>query len=112
MAWLKEKELTASQRRIRRDLISQLEAKGLDKSYYVDLVNDYIIMLKTRDSLQEDIVKRGTLVEYNNGGGQSGFKKNDSIDQFNKICDRMAKHLDFLGIKPSDIIQEDDDDDL
>ena len=69
-------------------------------------------MLRTRDSLQKDINERGTLVEYNNGGGQSGFKKNDSIDQFNKICDRMVKHLDFLGIKPSDIIQEDDDDDL
>ena len=112
MAWISDKKLNSSQKSIRKDLLYQLQQKGQDTSYNRDLVNDYIVMLKTRDLLQKDIDERGTLIEYNNGGGQTGWKKNDSIEQFNKICDRMVKHLDFLGIKPSEVIMEDDDCDL
>ena len=112
VAWISDKKLSSPQRRIRNDLISQLEAKGQNTSYNRDLVNDYIVMLKTRDKLQNDIDERGTLLEYNNGGGQKGWKKNDSIDQYNKICDRMVKHLYFLGIKPSETVTGDDDDEL
>lgn len=112
MAWISDKKLTSYQKAIRKDLINQLESKGQNTSYYRDLVNDYVVMLRTRDRLQNDIDERGTLLPYNNGGGQSGWKKNDSIEQFNKICDRMVKHLDFLGIKPSEVVMEDDDCDL
>lgn len=112
MSWISDKKLKTAQKIIRDDLISQLEAKGQNTSYYRDLVNDYIVMLKTRDRLQQDIDERGTLLEYNNGGGQKGWKKNDSVEQFNKICDRMVKHLDFLGIKPNETVTEDDDDEL
>lgn len=101
--------MTAEQRRIRDDLIQQLEKKRQNTSYYEDLVNDYIVMMQTRDRLQKDIIDRGTLVEWSNGGGQKGFKKNDSIDQYNKICDRMIKHLDFLGIRPDETILNDDE---
>lgn len=106
------KNMTKEQKTVYNDLLIQLKLKGQDTSYYRDLVNDYIIMMKTRDKLQKDIELRGTLVEYNNGGGQKGFKKNDSVEQFNKICDRMIKHLDFLGIRPSETVSEGDDDEL
>ena len=106
------KKMTAEQKRIREDLLNQLRIKKQNTSYYEDLVNDYIVMMQTRDKLQKDIDERGTLIEYNNGGGQKGVKKNDSLEQFNKICDRMIKHLDFLGLRPSDILVEDDDDEL
>lgn len=106
------KDLTIEQKRIREDLLNQLKLKKQNTSYYEDLVNDYIVMMQTRDKLQEDIKERGTLIEYNNGGGQTGLKKNDSVEQFNKICDRMIKHLEFLGIKPSEHIVGDDDDEL
>lgn len=109
---LKTTELTSEQRKIKDDLLKQLAQKGQDVSYLKDLVNDYVIMMQTRDSLQKDIKDRGTLVEYDNGGGQKGIKKNDSVEQFNKICDRMIKHLDFLGIRPSEIVMGDDDDAL
>lgn len=105
------KDMNKEQKTVYNALIAQLEMKGQNTSYYRDLVNDYIIMMRTRDKLQKDIEARGTLVEYNNGGGQKGFKKNDSVEQFNKICDRMIKHLDFLGIRPSETVSEGDDDD-
>lgn len=107
MAWISDNKLTKVQKSIRNELIQQLQAKGQDTSYYKDLVNDYIVMLKTRDQLQKDIETRGTLLPW----GKT-FKKNDSVEQYNKICDRMTKHLDFLGIKPSEIVQGDDDDEL
>lgn len=107
-----KKNFTAEQRRIYDDLYSQLEAKGAISDYVLDLLNDYMKMMENRDRLQVDIEKRGTLIEYNNGGGQGGFKKNDSLDQLNKVLDRMEKRLDFLGIKPSELMMGADDDEL
>lgn len=106
------KNLTAEQRRIRDDLLKQLELREMNTSYYQDLVNDYLVMMQTRDKLQRDIEERGTLIYYCNGGGQEGFKKNDSIDSFNKICDRMIKHLEFLGINPNNVVQDGGDNKL
>lgn len=110
MAWLSNKELTTEQKRIRDDLMEQLEAKRCTTSYYRDLVNDYISMMRIRDDLQKKIDNLGTLIEYNYNG-MPNYKKNDAVDQFNKITDRMVKHLDFLGLKPVDTIKEEDDDD-
>lgn len=109
---IKIKDMTEEQRRIRDDLLDQLRKKNQDTSYFIDLVNDYIDMMQTRDRLQEDIRVHGTLIEYKNGANQAGWKKNDSLEQKNKINDRMIKLLDFLGIKPSETIVDDDDDDL
>ncbi len=108
---IKSQVLTNEQKRVRNSLVEQLKLKRQATPYYLDLVNDYITMMRIRDRLQKDIDEKGTLVEYNNGGGQRGYKKNDSVDQFNKICDRMIKQLDFLGIKPSETILEEDEDD-
>ena len=55
MAWLADKELSTYQKRIRNDLLRQLEQQGKDTSYYRDMVNDYIVMMRTRDQLQEKI---------------------------------------------------------
>ena len=56
--------------------------------------------------------KRGAIVEYNNGGGQKGQKKNDSIDQRIKVNAQMLKILDSLGIKPVGDDSGDDEDEL
>lgn len=39
------------------------------------MIADYMAMYVTKTLLIADIQKRGTIVEYNNGGGQSGYKK-------------------------------------
>ena len=63
-------------------------------------------------TLIADIKKRGAIVEYNNGGGQKGQKKNDSIDQRIKVNAQMLKILDSLGIKPVGDDSGDDEDEL
>lgn len=94
--------------KIKSDLLDQLEINGTTGEYYIDLVGDYMDMWVTKCLLVDDIQKRGVNVKYDNGGGQKGIKKNDSVEQRIKINAQMLKLLSELGIKPS---QADGDDD-
>lgn len=106
-------KLTKNQKKIRKDLIDQLKAKGLTGGHFTDLVDDYMFLFVTKERLQKDIDERGVKVYYNNGGGQSGYKKNDSCDLLLKYNQQMIKLLEYLGIKPSENIEiGDEDDDL
>ena len=99
----------ASKTEIKSDLLDQLDRNGTAGKYYLDLVDDYMEMYDTKKKLIKDIKRRGVTVEYNNGGGQSGLKKNDSVDQLLKVNQQMLKLLDALGIKPSQDGESDDD---
>lgn len=105
------KSLSTYQLRVKNDLLQQLASKGLTGEHFTDLVNDYIFFMVAKDQLQDDIDERGVRVEYNNGGGQTGFKKNDSCDLLLKYNQQMIKLLDYLGIKPSENIDVGDEDD-
>lgn len=94
---------------IRKNIIEQLERAGNDKQFYIDLVDDYMDMWATKQLLVEDIKDRGVRVEYDNGGGQKGYKKNDSIEQRLKVNAQMLKILTELKISPSDIEGGDED---
>lgn len=74
--------------------------------YYEDMVNKYMDFWVTNQRLQNDIDERGVAIEYNNGGGQTGWKKNDSVDQQIKVNAQMLKILSCLSI--DDIPQEGD----
>lgn len=84
---------------IKKSLLLQLDINGTEGEHFKDLVEDYMTMYCTKKLLQMDIENRGTLVEYDNGGGQKGRKKNDSIEMFNKTNAQMLKLLAELGIK-------------
>lgn len=85
---------------IKQDLLDQLDRNGTTGKHYIDLVNDYIDLWETKNMLIEDIKERGVRARYDNGGGQFGYKKNDSVDQLLKVNMQMLKLLDNLGIKP------------
>ena len=86
---------------IKTDLVDQLERNGTTGKYYIDLINDYMDMWVTKSLLVDDIQQRGVTVTYDNGGGQRGAKKNDSIEQRIKVNAQMLKLLNELGIKPT-----------
>ena len=88
-------------REIKEDLLDQLERNGTIGKYYLDMIEKYMNLWETDRLLQDDINKRGVSVVYNNGGGQTGCKKNDSVDQQIKVNVQMIKILDYLEIKPS-----------
>lgn len=89
---------------IEADLKAQLEANGTYGKFFEDMVQDYMSMYITKTLLVEDIQKRGTIVKYNNGGGQSGYKKNEAVDMFNKTNAQMLKLLSELGLKANAMI--------
>lgn len=71
---------TKKYKEIEMDLRQQLIANGTCGKFYDDMIDDYMAMYVTKTLLVEDIQKRGTIVKYDNGGGQSGMKKNESVD--------------------------------
>lgn len=95
---------------IEKDLKDQLKRNGTTGKYYLDLVDDYMELWDIKNNLFSDIADRGVVTAYNNGGGQTGTKKNDSVLSVLKVSDRMTKILDNLGIKPSVAEVPDDDD--
>ena len=97
--------------KIREDLLDQLDRNGTYGEQFKDLVEDYMAFWITKTLLIEDINKRGVSVKYNNGGGQSGYKRNDSIGELNKTNAQMLKLLNELGIKAT-VADSGDDDDL
>lgn len=94
---------------IRKDLHDQLDMNGTVGSHYTDLVDDYMDMYVTKCLLVKDIQERGVIIYYNNGGGQCGTRKNDSIEQRLKVNRQMLTLLSELGLKPSQVGGEDDD---
>jgi len=94
---------------IRKDLLDQLDRTSTVGKYYKDLVDDYMDMWITKSMLVEDIKERGVRVYYCNGGGQYGYKKNESVDQRMKINAQMLKLLSELGIKPAQAGGEEDE---
>ena len=86
---------------IRDDLNNQLERNGTVGKYYADLVDDYMAFWVDKCLLNADIKERGVNVEYNNGGGQTGIKRNDSITDKIKVNAQMLNILAALGIKPA-----------
>ncbi|OGO80076.1 MAG: hypothetical protein A2Y21_02170 [Clostridiales bacterium GWC2_40_7] len=86
---------------IRKDMLDQLERNGTIEKFYTNLVDDYMDMWVTKCLLVDDIQQRGINIKYENGGGQKGTKKNDSVEQRIKVNVQMLKLLSELGIKPS-----------
>ena len=73
-------------------------------------IDDLAWLIVACDELKEKINKTGTTVLYNNGGGQSGFKKNPDIKnlidyQKNKIS--ITKQLiELVPVKSKSRLQE------
>lgn len=88
-------------REIEQDLLDQLERNGTVGKYYIDLVRDYMGFWVDKCLLADDIQARGVNVTYDNGGGQKGVKRNDSITDKIKVSVQMLNILNALGIKPS-----------
>lgn len=101
-------ELYAS---IENDLKNQLIRLGADSPYAIDLIHDYMEFWVTKCLLEDDIRTRGVMVTYNNGGGQKGKKKNDSIELKIKVTQQMTAILDKLNIKTITSLPENKNDD-
>ncbi len=98
-----------SRKRIKEDLLDQLERNGTVGSYYRDLVDDYMELWDAKSLLAKDIRGRGVVVEYTSNNGTVNKKKNESLGELVKVNDRMVKLLDALGITPAQAEGDEDD---
>lgn len=89
-----------TRKKVREDLLAQMERNGTVGDYYTDLVEDYMTLWDTKNLLARDIKERGIVVDYTNASGKVSKKKNESIEQMNKVNAQMLKILEALGIKP------------
>lgn len=81
------------------DLKQQLIDNGNYSPYTEDLLQQYMTFTYIEEALNLDIKKRGVSVYWSNGGGQEGWKKNDSITELNRVNLQKIKLLGYLGIK-------------
>jgi phage terminase small subunit len=86
--------------KIKQSLIEQFKKNGEVSSHYLDLIDDYMALWDIKNNLIKDIAERGVSIEWNNGGGQCGFKRNDSVTELTKTNAQMLKLLNELGLKP------------
>lgn len=80
--------------RVKRGLLDQLEKHNNAADFYKDLVDDYIALWDTKESLIASIREDGAIVE-----GRFGLKKNDAVAELPKISKRMTDLLQVLCIK-------------
>lgn len=99
-------------KKVREDIKKRLASRCNPGGCYEDLIEDYMTMWLTKELLSADIRERGVSVEYDNGGGQKGRKKNESIDLMVKVNSQMLKLLADLGLTPSGDTDGDGDDEL
>lgn len=83
---------------IRESMLHQLTEQGIDSEQNIDLVYDYVSLVGIKNKLTADIRKRGVTVEYDNGGGQKGVRKNDSCSQLISTNAQMLKILQHLNL--------------
>ncbi len=65
-----------------------------------------------QECLIKDINERGVSVRYDNGGGQHGHKKNDSIAELHRTNNQMLKILSDLGLKASELEADPGDEEM
>ena len=95
--------------KIKKDIIKQLKLKKANTPTFLSQVNDYMAMWIVKEMLISDIEERGAYIIYNNGGGQSGSKKNDSVTDLVKVNVQMLKLLDSLDIKTTTLVSGEKD---
>lgn len=98
--------------KIYKSMIKQLKDRNILESHYISLVDDYMELWNIKNLLIEDIRERGVSVVWNNGGNQSGVKKNDSVNELVRVNAQMLKILSELGIRGADIKHIEYDDEL
>lgn len=82
---------------IKAHYIAMLDEKRSMNAYTINSVNRLGKLLEIFYALADDIKKRGINVGYNNGGGQSGNKQNDSVkllENYEVDIERLKKEIE------------------
>lgn len=92
------------------DLKEQLIKNNNHSPHTEELLQKYMDFTLIEELLKVDINTRGVSVYWSNGGGQEGYKKNDSIAELTKTNAQKLKLLNTLGIKAPESKKSGDED--
>lgn len=102
-------EITYEDNPIYIDLKGQLIKNNNYSAYTEELLQKYMNFTQIEEQLKADINLRGVNIFWSNGGGQEGYKKNDSISELVKTNAQKIKLLGTLGIKAPEIKESGDE---
>lgn len=94
----KKEELEA----LRQELLDKLDSMGKLDKVSEDIVDDYIMWSLTIEKLWYSIDQDGAILEYNNGGGQTGMRSNPALNDMIKAGKQKLTVLSNLGLRPID----------
>lgn len=90
---------TKAYRDLKRDMLDDLESRGLVERQYVDKVEEYMDLWCWLKMLNEDVVTRGVFVEYSNGATQKGTTENKSLSIATRVSSQMLNIWAALGFR-------------
>ncbi len=94
---------------VKEDLLQKLDSKGMVDKFYVDLVEDYMVLWDIKSALARECKQR-KMIPWKNGENQQGEKVNPAMKEFRDTNKRMTELLKSLGLEaPS---KDDDNDDF
>ena len=100
---------------LKRSLLEELNAAGMERLPFTDLVEQYMSLWCQLQMLNQDVEERGVYIEYQNGSSQKGITDNKSLGAAIRVGDRMDDILTTLGYKAraaragASAVMEDDD---
>ena len=102
---------SAVYKKIKKDLLAQLNKTGAGTPIFVDMVEQYMSLYVTKELCRKNIAEYGVTIEYNNGGGQSGTTDNQALEKQIKASTQMLKILNYLKISVQQIVVGEADND-
>lgn len=88
---------------IRTDLTNQLLEQNRFGKHFEDMIEDYIYLVKLKETLQDDIDKKGIRYTVQTGNGFKQKKPNESVVNILKVNNQMLKILQDLDLKAPEL---------
>ena len=88
-----------TQKAMKESLIRQLELRGMNAEFYMDMIDDYVYYWSLKKKLITDIRAKGLRYETINGNGVTVEKANESVVNLQKTTATMLKILADLKLK-------------
>lgn len=95
---------------IKKSLLMQLQQKGADVAHFENLIEDYMTFYDIKNSLQEDIKKRGVSFETHSASGHPITKQNQSVKDLVAVNKQMLMILDKMKLTTDTPVGGDDGD--
>lgn len=90
---------TKAYRELKKEMLDDLESRGLISEPYKDKVDEYMRLWCWLQMLNDDITERGVFIEYQNGENQKGTTDNKSLTIATRVSGQMLSIWAALGFK-------------